>query len=114
MGGLDSASTHQVEDKLKQLRLQDWTKICRRRRWRWAGKLAHEISDHWAGVAVRWQPEVRTRGGAKGRCQGRPKKRWMDDLQKFVVEHGQSSWLEAAGDKLLWRSLEDDYVNHEV
>ena len=44
--------THDVEARLKKLKLDDWTTMQKRRKWRWAGKLARCDDDDWMLMAI--------------------------------------------------------------
>ena len=43
------------------------------------------------------------------RRRGRPATRWEDELVKFAAPRGQK-WEECALDRMLWQSLEADFL----
>eukprot|EP00973_Karenia_brevis_P041562 5750879-Karenia_brevis.AAC.1 len=67
-------TTHQVENKIQKMCLEDWATTYRRRQWKWAHKLVTHLANHWAGIAIKWVPETQGRNKARGRNAGRPKK----------------------------------------
>ena len=66
-----------------------------------AGKTARQKDNRWSNLILDWQPDF-----GLGCFQGRPKKRWSDDIVAYVG----GNWIELANDVNLWSSLEDGYV----
>jgi hypothetical protein len=131
-------STHEVEERMKRLKLDDWVSIQRQRKWKWAEKLALCKDPTWTTIALQWDPTVDPRLKARRR-PGRPKTRWADDIYKFIHEDTatittsttsstnisdkqlppQSTsptpldnevWLQRAKDKKFWDAHEKGYV----
>ena len=63
---------------MKQLNLDDWVTMQRRRKWGWAHKLATTTHDAWTTIASHWGPTLDTQLRARRR-PGHPKTRWTDD-----------------------------------
>ena len=79
----------------------DWVTESRRRKWRFAGKLARVVDGRWSAEIISWDPDH-----GIGRRVGRPLLRWADDIE--TVAGGK--WVEAAQDEKLWAHLEEGYV----
>ena len=76
-------STHDVEARMKRLKLDDWVSLQRRRKWKWAQKLALCEDSSWATAAIQWDPTLDPRLNSQRR-PGRPKTRWADDIYKYI------------------------------
>ena len=55
----------------------------KRRKWRWAGKLARCDDADWMLMAIRWDPILDPDYNAR-RKTGRPKTRWTDDIYDYI------------------------------
>ena len=75
--------THEAEDHLKKLGAEDWVSMQRRRKWRWAQRVATD-NDKWTWKALLWEPVLDRRFQAR-RQQGRPRKRWTDDITDYLT-----------------------------
>ena len=69
-------------------------------KWRWAGHIARRTDDRWGRKVLEWWPRTGRRS------VGRPPTRWTDDLVKIAG----SRWMQAARDRLKWRSLGEAYI----
>ena len=76
--------THDVETRMKRLKLDDWITLQRRRKWRWARKVAMTEENNWMVLALQWDPTLDNQLSS-GRRQGRPKTRWLDDIKQHVT-----------------------------
>ena len=94
-------SAEQLEAMALRFGIEDWVKAYRRRKYRFAGKVARQTDGRWSQVIVHWTPN-----GGIGRDRGRPHTRWSDDLTKFAGD-----WAQAALDAPLWASSEEGYVS---
>lgn len=129
--------THEAEAHMKKLHLGDWVAQQRRRKWRWASRLATTETDAWMTIALRWNPTLDTKHNNQRR-QGRPKTRWTDDIRKHIQQtqhpssndaHNQhdnnetqteardtdnavdiNTMIQMAQNKDLWQSMEESYV----
>ena len=102
-------TTHQVEAKMETLSTENWRQQARRRKWRWAGKLAHDNAK-WSSVISRWDPSVDLE---TTRCTGRPCVRWDDKLNKLITERtGHCDWRNVAIDEENWNILEDYFAHN--
>jgi hypothetical protein len=101
--------TIMTESVLQSLRLDDWVKGQRRRKWAFAGHLMRREDSRWASVLLPWVPE----GGKRSR--GRPKKRWTDDLDDFfyLTFGTEGYWIIVAANREEWRSLEDAFAQNQ-
>ena len=86
-------TTHAAEVQLRRYHIDDWIVGWRRKVWRWAGRVARLSPDRWANKAMLWQPE--TSAHAMGRSQAHPRKRWADDIVKFLHTQGTDAALDA-------------------
>ena len=75
--------THEAEDQMKALGIEDWITEHRRRKWHWAQKVATEKLNKWTITALLWDPTADPRYTAKRR-RGRPVKRWDDDITQHI------------------------------
>ena len=99
-------ATRYAEDQLARLKIDSWVTTYRRRKWRYAGKLANEVEDCWTKSALDWTP-----GGA--RKVGRPKLRWADDISKclekvFGTRGNWQSVAKVAPDA--WSQVEEEFI----
>ena len=97
---------------MKQLGVDDWAVQQRRRKWRFAGRVANQNTDRWSKADLRWSPQYSAsqRGGRK---QGHPRKRWGDDLVTIVnAAHvdGHVDWQLVASNLPEWDAMEASYV----
>jgi hypothetical protein len=85
-------------------KLTDVVESYKRRKWRWASKIAQMDNDRWAKLVTEWRPWMGKRG------RGRPRRRWRDD----IVQVAGVNWLAAASDKPRWRRLENNFAHPEA
>ena len=81
-------------------KVTDIVQICSKLKWQWAGHVCRRTDDRWSRKVLEWRPRV-----GKRRV-GRPPARWTDDLKKVAG----SGWMKKAGDRALWRSLGEAYL----
>jgi hypothetical protein len=109
--------THEAEARMTSLRLDDWTTLQRRRKWRWLHKLATTTHQTWTTAAIRWDPTQGWKQNATRRV-GRPRTRWLDDIcahLDLTYDDHNHSWdidalIKIAQDTHKWATLEKDYV----
>ena len=110
---------------MKKLKLEDWITIQRRRKWKWAQRLASKDYSDWTVCALNWDPTREPSLDARRR-KGRPKTRWTDDIAKYVLSAvtntgnpntdlqqsnpNHEAWLDIPRDPSLWDTLEDGFV----
>ena len=63
-------------------------------KWSWAGHINRLNDDRWTSRVTAWRPYD------KKRRQGRPAKRWRDDLDKYWID---TMWQRTAQDRVIWR-----------
>ena len=80
--------------------------VQRKRKFRFAGRVARSCDGRWSKRFLDWRPWSRI-GPTAGRNVGRPVSRWTDDLINFAG----SDWRSAADDDMFWRLLETGYTN---
>ena len=87
---------------------ESWVAAYKRRKWKWASRVANLPAGRPANAAAEWNAEL---SSVKGRLAGHPLTRWSDSIN-YILEHHDVSlpWLEAAEDNNLWNSLEEAYV----
>jgi len=110
--------TYDVEQRMCRLRLDDWKVMLRRRRWRWARKIAEMPDEDWTVMTTRWDPTMDIHMNARRR-QGRPKTRWSDDIADYLSQvvcdddgddcDDRQRWLQLAADESVWNRLEEGY-----
>jgi hypothetical protein len=119
-------STHEVEHRMGRLKMEDWVTLRKRRKWRWAHKIATTIHETWGPLVLKWDPSPHL-GVFRNRNTGRPKLRWADDIKQYVYRkiHGttptqsinprfDNAWLEYARNASHWKQLEDGYAQKDV
>ena len=110
-------ATHQVEDQLKKLNMDSWVVQVRQKQWRLAQRIASQDPLRWSRLAASWDPVLFFDGprSTAHRPSARPKKRWSDDINKFLrnsVAH-DLDWLEVAADAKYWATLEIKFVSED-
>ena len=66
----------------------------RKMKWSWAGHINRLKDNRWTSRVTTWRPYD------KKRRQGRPAKRWRDDLDKYWSD---TIWQRTAQDRVIWR-----------
>ena len=109
-------TTHETEELLKRLDIEDWLTTQRRRKFKWALKVATCNSDRWASRATTWQPNLQRKAAATAaRSAGRPRTRWDDDLNSFSRRVLKcEDWRIAASNKQLWQANENSYIQDKA
>ena len=82
--------TREVEAQMESLKLDDWITEQKRRKWRWARKVATESTMKWTTASLLWDPTDDPRFLAR-RQQGRPTKRWDDDIIQHIYDYNQQN-----------------------
>ena len=77
--------THQAEEHMKTLGIEEWIALQRRRKWRWALKIATDTKGKWTLKAMMWNPTKDKRLDAR-RKPGRPNTRWIDDINHHLQQ----------------------------
>ena len=119
-------STREVEHRMGRLNLDDWITLQRRRKWRWARKIATSTQEAWGPLVLKWDPSPHL-GVLRNRRTGKPKARWADDIKQYIYRkiHGttpahsinprfDNAWLEYARNASHWKMLEDGYAQKDV
>ena len=110
-------ATRHVEQQLRKLNIESWVHTARRKQWQWAQKVMTLTNTRWARRAIQWEPVLTTK--TAHRAVGHPRKRWDDDIQRYIdakIENGVN-WKVICKDEYLWSELEDDFVHrgeHQV
>ena len=100
----------EAELKPQKVRLEDWVAMSRRTKWQWAGRVAQHDRSRWTYYTTRWQPQWHTRE-SKLRKQGHPKKRWHDDITRYLSSVGyDGDWYDLAIDIGRWEELCGDFI----
>ena len=92
-------AAHKVEELALKFGIESWVEQQRRRKWRFAGRLARLDDGRWSKIVLNWTP-------AGVRNQQRPRTRWADQLAQFAG----GSWQEVASDPATWQALEEGFV----
>ena len=101
-------TTRAAEKKLEDLGMEDWVVSYRRKKWKWANRVAHMSAARPANAAATWKPEWDSK---KGRRVGHPHARWADSITDFLkMQSITHPWLDAAADDGLWHGLEESYA----
>jgi hypothetical protein len=95
-----------LRDKVRNEIIRQKTKVtdvvqkCSRLKWQWAGHICRRTDDRWSRRVLEWRPRLGKRS------VGRPPARWTDDLRKVAG----GDWMAKTGDRALWRTLGEAYV----
>ena len=90
----------QRETRKREIWVRERTKLIdiiytvRKMKWSWAGHINRLKDDRWTSRVTTWRPYD------KKRRQGRPAKRWRDDLDKYWSD---TIWQRTAQDRVIWR-----------
>ena len=82
-----------AEEEMQKAGVSDWVAAVRQQVWRLAGHIARRTDGRWSTAMLDWTPE----GG--GRSDGRPLKRWHEDIVRFfwaIGHEDQEAWRIAA------------------
>ena len=96
-------ATESAEARFHDCGYESWVEASRRKKWRFAGKVAQTSDGRWSKRLLSWKPHFRC---LPSRPVGRPLSRWDDSIA--VIAGGD--WMEAALDLELWQLLEPNYV----
>ncbi|XP_028175804.1 uncharacterized protein LOC114364024 [Ostrinia furnacalis] len=88
------------EEIRRRTRVTDIARRIAKIKWQWAGHIARRADGRWGRKVLEWRPR------AGRRSVGRPPTRWTDDLVKVAG----STWMQAAQDRSLWKSLGEAFV----
>ena len=78
----------------ERTKLIDIIYTVRKMKWSWAGHINRLKDDRWTSRVTTWRPYD------KKIRQGRPAKRWRDDLDKYWSD---TLWQRTAQDRVIWR-----------
>ena len=78
---------------------ENWLHLHRRRKWRFAGRVARSEDGRWSRRILDWQP-------VSSRSRQRPLTRWTDQLAQYAG----GNWIEIAIDTAYWSALEEGFV----
>ena len=94
-------TAHLVDDLAAKAGVESWVRTFRRRKWRFAGRLARVNDDRWSWKVLSWVPQSH-------RSWQRPRTRWSDSLAQFAG----GNWSEVASDAAYWCALEHGFVEN--
>jgi hypothetical protein len=92
-------ATHRAENIMIKYGSEDWVTLQRRRKWRFAGRVAQISDERWSRRLLAWRPDF-----GRGRSRGRPLTRWSDDIKNLAGE----GWHDIEPD--LWQLAEQAFV----
>ena len=94
-------TAHKVEELAVQFGIESWVVQQRRRKWRFAGRLANLTDGRWSRKVIEWIP-------AGLRNRQRPLTRWSDSFVQFAG----GNWMQIASDPAHWSALEQGFVEN--
>ena len=107
-----------AERLLSSLDIETWDITYWRRKWQWTSRLAEQHHDRWSRIAYLWQPQIHHRYPTYRR-QGRPRKRWDDEINHFIHTTQQSTdattpstILQLSTDQSTWADFENNFIEH--
>ena len=92
-------ATHRLEELAAKFKVESWVRTQRRRKWRFAGRLARLSDGRWSQKVLDWEP-------ASVRSRQRPLTRWSDQLAQFAG----GNWQQVAVDPAFWRTVEEGFI----
>jgi hypothetical protein len=103
-------ATEKTNRLTTQFNVRDWVDEQRRRKWKWAGKVANRRDERWTHEILKWDPP-------NVKVRGRPKTRWADEINLYLTtavgyQHVGNDWTKVALNMKKWRVLEKDFVEH--
>jgi hypothetical protein len=101
-----------TEEQLEKADIEEWSVQWRRRKWKWALRLANTAHDKWSVAATKWQPLVHSKYLC-GRRQARPKRRWEQDFVDFLKSarpEESQDFLKVAQEGKWWLSHADSFA----
>ena len=103
-------STHAAEDAFANIGGESWIVCQRRRKWKWAGRVARMADDRWASKTMLWIPKDGKRK------VGRPMLRWSDSLAEFFKSLAMegADWVACAQCPVSWDEYEQAFCLAEV
>ena len=107
--------TYEIEGHFQKAQLEDWLRCRWRKQFRWVGHILRRTDGRWSYKLLLWQPEhgPQQGGTGRGRRQARPFRRWDDALLHFFETRGLFDWNQIqieASNRIMWRTLEDAFV----
>ena len=104
-------TTHEIEEHMTKMNIEDWVSRQLRLKYRWAEHIARRTDNRWSKVLLEWQPARGPKFGdaGVGRQRGRPKTRWEDCLIDFFAAHRLDSWQMIAKCRTTWEGFEDEF-----
>ncbi len=82
---------------------------------RMAHRIATQSDTRWSRLSLLWDPVLYFDGmrGNAHRSQSRPKKRWIDDVLKFLasISANTDNWMALASNTKYWRELEEQFAS---
>ena len=100
-------ATQVAESVLTSSGGESWVVAQRRRKWRWAGRVAKMSDGRWTHETLLWEP---TNGQ---RSVGRPALRWSDAFVSYfaTIDGLDAEWYLLAQDAASWNEHEDYFCN---
>ena len=100
-------ATSRCEQLAGQHGVSEWFLLHRERKWKLAGRTASREDQRWSCRILNWKPWFRN---LPYRNVGHPCKRWDDEFVKLAG----GSWTDVAKDAILWRTLENGYLERQL
>ncbi len=85
----------------EQTKLHDIIQAIKKKKWTWAGHISRLKDNRWTSTITEWTPR-----NVK-RSQGKPRKRWRDDIDKYM---GTVNWRQSAQNRQDWRRHAEAYI----
>ena len=112
-------STKEAEEHMENHKIECWTEVHRRQKWRMARRITTLPEKRWSRRVFNWHPGLDNNIKAR-RQVGRPKRRWEDDLNEFMkTEEEQdgerndlknnNSWMKGVEDYKKWKENEETF-----
>ena len=107
-------STRIADAAMTRHNITDWVTTYYRRTWRWAQRITNLPTNRWSHLVTNWKPDV-SETRPVYRKQGRPHKRWHDDIDdcnSSLNQHDTDShysWRESTTEDY-WRKHEKAFV----
>lgn len=89
-------------DIRKNTQFEDIVSRIARNKWNWAGHIARLTDGRWTKEILNWRPYIGRRK------QGRPPRRWTDDL----IKQAGHAWMREAQNRQRWKNLGEAYAKY--
>ena len=106
-----TASTKLAEELTSKYEVKDWVSRQAGIQWKWAERVANRHDGRWTKEVLSWSTVT-------NRKQGRPEKRWVDDISKLISKEtgtitNDQGWIAWAKNRTCWSKWQEAFVHQQ-